>query len=336
MIRESYEDFLAAAESADAIVTHPATPAAVLVARKLSQIPNSKVWISSVLAPLSFFSAYDPPVLAPASWLHRLRALGPGFMRTIFGLAKRRSLEWVRPILDFRRELGINDASHPLFDGQHSPFLVLALFSPRTAIPQPDWPAQTSITGFPFFDRGGLGPEVESFLAAGPAPVVFTLGSSAVGAARDFYVHSLRAIERLGVRAILLTGSHPQGLPETLPEGALAIPYAPHGAVFARSSAIVHQGGIGTTAQAMRAGRPMLVVPFAHDQYDNAERVRRLGVAEVLPHAKYRSQNAEQILRRLLSNSAYRKAAATLGEQVRDENGSSHAADAIEAGLNRL
>ena len=336
IIRESYEDFLAAAESADAILTHPATPAAVLVAQKLTHIANPQVWISSVLAPLSFFSAYDPPVLAPAPWLHSLRFLGAGCMRAILTFAERHSLNWVRPILDFRRELGISNTGHPLFEGQHSPSLVLALFSRRIARPQPDWPERTSVTGFPFFDRGGLSPELEGFLAAGPAPVVFTLGSSAVGAARDFYVHSLSAIERLGLRAILLTGSHPQGLPQTLPEGMLAIPYAPHGALFRRASAIVHQGGIGTTAQAMRAGRPMLVVPFAHDQYDNAERVRRLGVAEVLPHRKYRPRSAEQILQRLLSISAYGTAAAALGEQVRAENGSSNAADAIEASLNRL
>jgi len=336
MIRDSYEDFLAAADSADAILTHPATPAAVLVAQKLSHVSRAKLWISSILAPLSLFSAYDPPVLSPAPWLHSLRFLGPRFMRAIFAFGERQSLEWVRPILDLQRELGLSDAGHPFFSGQHSPSAVLALFSRRIASPQPDWPAQTLVTGFPFFDRGGLSPELESFLAAGPAPVVFTLGSSAVGAAREFYVHSLRAIERLGVRAVFLTGSHPQGLPQNLPKGALAIAYAPHGALFARASVIVHQGGIGTTAQAMRAGRPMLVVPFAHDQYDNAERVRRLSVAEVLPHAKYGSKSAEQILQRLLSDSDYRKAAATLGKQIDQENGSVNAGDAIEATLNRI
>lgn len=336
MIRDSYEDFLAAAESSDVILTHPATPAAVLVAHQLRQVSKPKHWISSVLAPLSLFSSYDPPVLAPAPWLHSLRFLGPKFMRAIFDLAERQSLEWVRPILDLRRELGNSEVGHPFFEGQHSPSLVLALFSRRIASPQPDWPAQTLVTGFPFFDRGELSPELASFLAAGPAPVVFTLGSSAVGAARDFYVQSLRAIERLGVRAIFLTGSHPQGLPQTLPEGTLAINYAPHSALFAKASVIVHQGGIGTTAQAMRAGCPMLVVPFAHDQYDNAERVRRLSVAEVLPHAKYSSQRAGKILQRLLSNSAYRMAATTLGKQIREENGSANGADAIEKSLNRM
>jgi UDP:flavonoid glycosyltransferase YjiC (YdhE family) len=257
-------------------------------------------------------------------------------MRAIFTLAERQSFAWLQPMVDFRRELGISDAGHPFFEGQHSPTLVLALFSSRVANPQPDWPAQTVVTGFPFFDRGELSPELAAFLAAGPAPVVFTLGSSAVGAAREFYVHSLRAIEELGERAIFLTGSHPQGLPENLPEGTLAIAYAPHGALFPKASLIVHQGGIGTTAQAMRAARPMLVVPFAHDQYDNAERVRRLRVAEVLPHAKYGIQRAKQILQRLLSDSAYGRAAAALGEQIGKENGSANAADAIEASLNSM
>jgi UDP:flavonoid glycosyltransferase YjiC (YdhE family) len=161
---------------------------------------------------------------------------------------------------------------------------VLALFSPRIASPQPDWPARTTITGFPFFDRGGLSPELESFLAVGPAPVVFTLVSSAVGAARDFYAHSLRAIERLSVRAIFLTGSHPHGYRNMTTRNAFA------------GSAL----------------RTFCLTPsIGHEP-------------------------AEKVLQRLLSNSAYGAAAATLGEQVRGESGSSHAADAIEAGLNQL
>jgi len=58
----------------------------------------------------------------------------------------------------------------------------------------------------------------------------------------------------------------------------VALPYAPHSELMPRASAIVHQGGVGTTAAAMRAGRPMLVVPFSHDQPDNAERLRRHGL----------------------------------------------------------
>jgi len=189
------------------------------------------------------------------------------------------------------------------------------------------------VTGFPFYDRGELAPELQRFLAEGPAPVVFTLGSSAVGAAGAFYLQSLAAVERLGCRAVFLTGSHPQGLPEVLPPVVIALSYAPHGAIFPRAAAIVHQGGIGTTAQAMRSGRPMVVVPFGHDQFDNAARVERLGAAEVLYRSRYDARRVADVLQQMLKRPSYARAAAELGEKVRAEDGAGAAADAIEARL---
>ncbi len=108
----------------------------------------------------------------------------------------------------------------------------------------------------------------------------------------------------------------------------LSVPYAPHQLVFERASAIVHQGGVGTTAQAMRSGRPMLVVPFAHDQYDNAERMRKLGVAETLSRPDYNARSAASKLSNVLSKSA---AAGALSERVRRERGAECAADALLA-----
>ena len=330
-VRESYEDTLPAARQADLIVTHPIAFAGVMAAEKLG-LP----WISSVLAPISFLSACDPPVPAPTPWIVKARALSPRLMRLIWQLAKYDTRRWIKPVLALRRELGLPNRGHPLFEGSHSPQLVLALFSRCLAEPQPDWPPNTVVTGFPFFDRhheqAQMEPAVHRFLSDGPAPVVFTLGSSAVGAAGDFYRDSLKAIRKLNVRALLLTGPHPQGLPETLPAGIMAVPYAAHSEVFPRASAIVHQGGIGTTAQAMRSGRPALIVPFAHDQFDNAERVRKLGVAEVLYRSRYNALTAEAALRRLGNCDA---AAARLGDSVRAERGVEHAADAIERTLRK-
>jgi rhamnosyltransferase subunit B len=327
-VRNSYEDVLAAARDADIIGTHPATYASVLVAEKL-RMP----WFSTVLAPLSFFSMYDLPMLAPAPWLYRLRFLGPGFLRILLKPAFHQALGWMRPVLDLRRELGLDRGENPIFNGQHSPSLVLALFSRYLADPQPDWPRQTVITGFPFYQHGEMTPDLARFLDAGPPPIVFTLGSSAVGVAGDFYLSSLEAVKRLGVRAVFLVGPHPQGLPSELPKEVLTVPYAPHAAVFQRAAATVHQGGIGTAAEALRSGRPMLVVPFAFDQFDNAVRVRKLGAGEVLYRSRYNARRAEALLGRLLHEPSYSQAAAAIGEKVRAENGCASAADAVEARL---
>jgi len=329
VIRETYEDTAAAARRYDALVTHPLSFAAVMVAEK-----RKMPWISSVLAPGSFLSAYDPPVPAPYPWLVKVRALGPRAMRALWRLLSPISLRWMQPILELRRELGLPWRGNPLFEGAHSPELVLALFSRAFAQPQPDWPKQTVVAGFPFHDapsgfESELAPELASFLDSGPPPVVFTLGSSAVAAAGDFYTVSLRAVERVGARALFLTGPHPQALPDQLPPGVLAWPYAPHERVFPRSAAIVHHGGIGTTAQALRSGRPMLVVPFAHDQFDNADRARRLGAAKVVARRKYSEHIAADSLLRLLSESQCRASAEKIGHAIRRENGAQTAAAEI-------
>jgi len=323
-VGETYEDTLPAVQCADAVVTHPITFASVIAAQKF-RLP----WISTVLAPISLLSAHDPPVPPQAPWLHALRHLGSRFMKWFWDLGRRDTLRWVEPVVNLRKELGLGQGEHPLFEGSHSPSLVLALFSRYLAAPQPDWPPNTVVTGFPFYDRGSLTPETQRFLDAGPPPVIFTLGSSAVNTAGAFYVESLSAVNRIGCRAVFLTGTHPQGLPEKLPENVCTINYAPHCAIFPRAAAIVHQGGMGTTAQAMRSGRPELIVPFGHDQFDNAARVRRCGAAIVLSRSRYGSQ-VDGALRRLLQKQSYTDGAEELSRKLTSENGILTAADAIE------
>ncbi len=86
-----------------------------------------------------------------------------------------------------------------------------------------------------------------------------------------------------------------------------AFNYVPFSKVLPRAAALVHHGGIGTTAQALAAGVPQLVVPFAHDQPDNAARVRRLGVGDFLLPRRYRVGVVLQSLRRLLASSTVRE-----------------------------
>jgi UDP:flavonoid glycosyltransferase YjiC (YdhE family) len=115
-----------------------------------------------------------------------------------------------------------------------------------------------------------------------------------------------------------------------LPPDILAIDYAPHSAVFPRAAAVVHQGGIGTLAQGLRAGRPILVVPFSHDQPDNAERAERLGVALRIPRAKLSVDRGVAALRELLDDARYAKAAGEVARRISSEDGVRAACDRIE------
>jgi rhamnosyltransferase subunit B len=332
-LQESYEDLSEATRGADVLLTHPLTFAGPLVAEKLS-IP----WVSTVLAPISFFSAHEFPALPIFPRLAvTLRRLGPGAGRALVGLAKRATRHWPEPVRRLRTELGLSPGKHPIHEGQFSPELVLAMFSRVLAEPRPDWPPNTRITGHVFYDgsgRDGLSPDLERFLASGPAPVVFTLGTSLVAkgpAAGSFYRESLKAAQILKLRSLFLVGNDPNNhLPVPLPEGVAAVDRAPFSKLFPRAAALVHQGGIGTVGQALRAGRPQLLVPFAFDQPDNALRVQRLGGAEMLYPRQFTAPRAARRLGDLLAESEYARRAGEVAGLVRSEDGVGDACDAIE------
>jgi UDP:flavonoid glycosyltransferase YjiC (YdhE family) len=216
-----------------------------------------------------------------------------------------------------------------------SPLLHLALFSRRLAEKQPDWPAQTVVTGFPFHDRDGAGElpdDLARFLDDGPPPLVFTLGSSAAAIGGTFYEQSAAAAQQLGRRAVLILGD-PRIRPPFLPEGVVAFDYVPFAALFPRALALVYPGGISTTALVMRFGLPALVVPLAHDQPDNADRLSRLGVARTIEWHRYSAQRAAVELERLLEDHVYSRRARELSVHIRMENGVAAACDAIETVL---
>jgi UDP:flavonoid glycosyltransferase YjiC (YdhE family) len=329
---QTFDDLLAAARHADVLVSHPITYAAPLVARKL-ELP----WLSTVLQPMVFMSAYDPPILPPAPWLKGLHSVSPALYRLAFGVLKRTVRSWSGPVRQLARAQGLPETDgDPLFEGQFSPHGTLALFSPVLADPQPDWPPRTRITGFPFHDADPVDPAamraLEIFLDAGEAPIVFTLGSSAVFAAGDFYRQAVEIAQRLERRAVLLTGqlAGDQGIGQ-LPPGMFATQYAPYSMLFPRAAAVVHQGGVGTLAQALRAGRPMLVVSFSHDQPDNGERAERLGCARHLPRVKFTVARAADALRELLGDPCYARAGAAIAQRMAREDGVATACDCIAA-----
>jgi len=324
-VRDSYADLLKAVDGADLLVTHPAAPAGPLLGRKIGM-----PWISTVLAPLSFYSAYDPPVPPFWQWTRHLSVLGPGVMGFLMRLTQ--STYKAKAVTDFRAELGLEDTGNPMFEGQHSPRLVLALFSKLFAQPQPDWPKQTEVTGFCFYDGHRdtqISPELIDFLDSGAPPIVFTLGSSAVWVARDFFQESIDAARRLGRRAVLLIGDE-RNLPRSLPEGVIAVDYAPYQSILPRACAVVHHGGVGTTSQALLAGVPALIVPFAFDQSDNAEHARKLGTSRTLYRKDYQASRVADELHELLRRRAYARGALEVRQKLQQEDGPGRAADLIE------
>jgi UDP:flavonoid glycosyltransferase YjiC (YdhE family) len=331
-IRETFTDLVDVVRGADMLVSHPVTFAAPVVGEYLGM-----PWASTVLAPMSFFSPLDLPVFPQMPWAKRLERV-PGVARALVGLARAATRSWSEPVDTLRSELGLPRGGHPLYEGQHSPRLVLGLFSRHLASAPPDAPVNVRITGAVPYNgvdaEQALPPLLEDFLRAGPPPVVFTLGTSAVGAAGSFYEASADAVRRLGLRAVLLVGEGGRnGAPGSVGDQILRVGFAPHAALFPRAAAVVHQGGAGTLHQALRSGRPTLVVPFAHDQPDNAYRAKKLGGSLTIRPSKYTARTAAAALRRLQERPEFATRAREIGVAVRAENGVANASDAIEAQL---
>jgi rhamnosyltransferase subunit B len=186
------------------------------------------------------------------------------------------------------------------------PDLSVTLFPAWFAPTQPDWPQPLYRTDFPLFDPKPdalLSPELERFLdGQGARPVVFTPGTGNTQA-RAYFEHASTAVQKLGLRAIFLT-PHREQMPTNLPPNILWQDYVPLGRLLPRVSLLVHHGGIGTTAESLRVGTPQLVVPLAHDQFDNAARVRALGVGACLRARPLDAARLVRTLARVLGDEA--------------------------------
>ena len=323
-IRAQYTDLLRASEDADLLVTHPAVMAGPLVARK-----TKKKWLSSVLSPISLWSRLDPATPPTMPQLDFLRVFGPlwGAFQVRAGHAVTRP--WVAAVERLRVEENIEDAGHPMFSGQYSPSGTLALFSRHFCAPQRDWPVRTTATGFCFYDALGIGAKDDAndwraWIQNGSPPVVFGLGSAAVHDGQSVWDAAVKASKRDGVRVVLLTANNFH----TDQEGVLCVPYAPYSEIFPLARHVFHQGGVGTTAQALRAGVPQIIMPFAHDQNDNAARVQRLGVGSWLRKNELASLSL-QITRSDFELKRTERAR-EIGERIREEDGARAACEVIE------
>jgi UDP:flavonoid glycosyltransferase YjiC (YdhE family) len=210
------------------------------------------------------------------------------------------------------------------------------MFSPLLGKPQDDWPAAAIQTGAALFrePNAALPDALREFLGSDDAPLaVFTLSSAASNAAGNFYRESLRAAGALGLRALLIMGglSAGQALPQPLPRWAMRIDYAPFEDVFPHAAAIVHSGGVATCSKALAAGRPQIIVPHAHDQLDNALRLKQAGVAQIVPARRASAVGLRRALAKALGDATMRERAAKLALDPGCEDGASLACDTLES-----
>jgi rhamnosyltransferase subunit B len=322
------EVLLREAPAHDVLIAHHFVFPAAVVA-ELVRIP----WATVTLAPGVVPSAYSLPGAqfgrAGSGMLARTRN------RIIWRAGKWCTRRMVDPVVNrLRRQHRLPPIRDAVFEA-HSPHLNLQLYSRHFAVPAPDWSEEKRQAGFCFFDPPGMQmrPEIEAFLQQGEAPVLFTLGSTAVKNPGLFYQVAVEMCERVRVRGLLLIGGE-ENRPARLPDSVLAANYASYGVIMPRMRAAVHQCGIGTLSQTLRAGLSSLAVPFAFDQPNNARRLEELGLAElVLPDARQVDRMTEA-LRKLLAGEAPARAR-QLGEAIRAEDGVGRACGILEETFRR-
>ncbi len=237
----------------------------------------------------------------------RLSAAQPRwFKRMVFRLADALVLDphLKGPLNAFRSNLGLAPVDRVMHRWLHSPQLVLGFFADWFAEPQADWPPNTHLVGFPLWDADptvNVGEALE-FLDRGAPPVIFTPGSAGA-TMHEYFRQSVMAAQRAGMRAMLVT-NYPEQTPASLPAGIKAFGYLPFSQILPRAALLVYHGGIGTLAQAVKAAIPHLVVPHAHDQFDNAWRLQQLGLGSSIPIRSYRAARAARAIQSLVSASA--------------------------------
>lgn len=321
---------------AEAIVASTFVFAAPIIAEKRN-VPL----VSIVLQPMAMLSPYDPPHTPEFRIMKAapVGAIGAQWNRICYAAARRFFHRlYGRRIDAVRAEHALAPRGGKLmFDAGREAALTLGCYSPLFGPLPPDALGNTRITGFPIFDSWSgaeeiLDPTLSAFLDAGRPPIVFTLGSLAVYDAGNFYSEAAETARRLGERAVLLTGDkelHPA-------EGDIfSCAYAPHSLLFPRAAAIVHHGGAGTTGQALRAGKPQLVVPHMGDQNDHAYRIERMGLGRTIKARHFTADRVEPVLAGLLRDESYRDEATRIGVLASQEHGAETAATAIEALLTK-
>jgi rhamnosyltransferase subunit B len=306
--QEASEQMLAQIESIKSaapmiVIAHPFVVPAAAIARERGLV---RAVVGVYLAPSNLRTCYDPLMIGPT----RIpRWLPMSWRRALWRYVEQ---GWVDPVAvpqinAVRASFGLAKVTSFLNEVLDAPDLSLGLFPEWFAPTMPDWPQPMLCGDFPLFDAHAsddFSPELEAFLAAGDKPIIVTAGTGNVHAA-DLFTTALTAITKLGRRAIFLSKDRAQ-IPANLPPNVIWQAYVPLAALLPQVAILIHHGGIGTTAEALRAGVPQLVTPFAWDQFDNGARVAALGVGMTQPAKKLSSRKLERVLQALLESAEIR------------------------------
>jgi rhamnosyltransferase subunit B len=293
----------ASVQAPQIVIAHPFAVPGAAIARERGFVESV---VAAYLAPSNLRTCHDPLNIGPTSV--------PPWVPMSWRRALWRFVEkgWIDPVAltqlnAVRTPLGLPKVNSFLTHISEAPDLSVTLFPSWFAHIVPDWPRPLIEGDFQLFAaaaQGGFSEELSAFIAAGEKPLVFTAGTGNLHAA-DFFACALSAVNQLGRRAIFLSRERSQ-IPARLPESILWQPYVPLSVLLPHAAALVHHGGIGTTAEALRSGTPQLIAPFAWDQFDNGARIASLGIGMVIPAKRLRPRKLARSLQNLCTSETVR------------------------------
>lgn len=302
--------------------------------RIVQDLTNTKT-ITIHLQPAVLASVFQTPLMSLGSWFGKSPRLLKHFLYRLGDFVFDRA---IGPHVNrLRKKVGLKKVRRILLRWMNSPDGVLCLFPPWYAPRQPDWPRPLAMATFPAFDQGsqrgdssqgGQGDqkgqnhswtmtEDDRKFFETHRPIVITHGTANFTAQR-FFEACVLTLARNGLPAVLLS-RHREQIPKYLPDNMRWYSYLPFSQVLPYCNGIVHHGGVGTMSQALRVGCPQLVVPMAHDQFDNGDRVARMGAGSWSPLGKFDTRVIETWLGRLASGD-FREGASLAASQMGREN----------------
>ncbi len=317
--QKSFIEFYNASLDADIIVYHPKVLVAVDIAEKLN-IPCVNMALIPMIEPIKEFANIV---------ISNNKSYGSFLNKLTYSVNKKSDSNYIKIINEFRSHtLNLKSRKAGAYayyqDDKKIPIVYpisKALFEDVTS-----WNNNVYLSGFFFLDTNAtLSKKTQDFISENPNPIVVTFSSMPLKKPQKFIEILEESLEKTNNKAILLVGN--SSIDFTSNNRIMITNSEPHSLLFDKAKAVIHHGGVGTTAAALIAGKPQIIFPFAVDQPFWAKRMYESGVA--LKQVKFRLLNSKiftKMLQDIEDINIINKAIA-FKEELEKENG---VADALE------
>jgi len=333
IVNRVFSDLWSAGQDTDMLLYTPLALPAYYIAKDMG-IPAFPACFQPLSRTRKFPSIFFPPFFSNMGSFNRVSHLLTEqfywwFFRSAFARwRKKAGLSAVPYWGDF---MAINGQKSPVFNG----------YSPIVAPKPPDWGERKHVTGYWFLgppSNWRPGPKLVDFLNSGKPPVCIGFGSMNDNRVEKTVIISIEALKKSNNRGIFLSGQSDlnQGeLPHS--DEIFVAKNVPHSWLFPKVSAVIHHGGAGTTAAAIKAGIPSIIIPFFFDQLFWGQRLAALEVGpQPLSQKKVSAETLASAINETVNNENFMHRIQILSGQVQAEEGVKNAVKSFHHELSRL